>query len=150
MAGTTTPRVNIRNIEPSAYAAMTGLEQYIQATNLDKKLLELIKIRASQINGCAYCVDKHTRHARAIGETEQRIYATSVWRDTPFFTEPERAVLALTEAVTLIAGHHVPDDVYENVRQHFDEHETAQLIMAIATINAWNRIGVTTKMMPPA
>lgn len=144
------PRVSIKNVEPAAYTAMYGLERYIRETHLDKKLLELIKIRASQINGCAYCVDLHTRDARALGETEQRIYALSVWHDTPFFSEPERAVLALTEAVTLIAGHPVPDDVYAAVRTHFDEHETAQIIMAIVAINAWNRIGVTTKMMPPA
>ncbi|EEM01800.1 Alkylhydroperoxidase AhpD core [Bacillus pseudomycoides] len=109
---------------------------------------ELIKIRASQINGCAYCIDIHTKDARKLGETEQRIYALNAWRETPFFTQEERAVLALTEAITLVAETHVPDEVYEEVRNFFEEEQIAEIIMQIVTINAWNRIGVSTRLMP--
>ncbi|WP_051029674.1 carboxymuconolactone decarboxylase family protein [Brevibacillus massiliensis] len=126
-----------------------GLEKYLQTASIDQKLKELIKIRASQINGCAFCIDKHTKDARKMGETEQRIYALNAWRETPFFTPEERAVLALTEGVTLITEGHVPDEVYSEVRRYFDETQTAELIMAIVTINAWNRIAISTRKMPP-
>ncbi|HEY9622490.1 MAG TPA: carboxymuconolactone decarboxylase family protein, partial [Crinalium sp.] len=111
-------------------------------------LLELIKIRASQINGCAFCIDMHTKDARLNGETEQRIYALNAWRETPFFTPEERAVLAFTEAVTLIATHSVSDEIYDEVSRYFTPDEIINLLMAIATINSWNRIAITTRMVP--
>jgi AhpD family alkylhydroperoxidase len=143
-----TKRTVIMNETPSAYQAMLGLEKYLGTTSIDKQLKELIKIRASQINGCAYCINMHTKDARELGETEKRIYALSAWRDTPFFTEAERAVLALTESVTVITKEHVPDAVYDEVARHFDSTQVAEIIMAIITINAWNRIAISTNMMP--
>lgn len=133
---------------PGGYDAMLGLEKFVESSSIPKSLRELIKIRASQINSCAFCIDMHTKEARKLGETEQRIYALNAWRETPFFTAEERAVLALTEAVTLVADTHVPDDVYEDVRRFYDERQTAEIVMQIVTINAWNRIGVTTRLMP--
>jgi AhpD family alkylhydroperoxidase len=120
----------------------------LDRVEFDPKLRELVRIRASQLNGCAYCVDMHTKDARAIGETEQRLYAVSVWRETPFFSERERAALALTEAMTLLPAGGVPDDVYAAAAEHFDEDELGQLMFAIIVINAWNRVGVGTKMAP--
>lgn len=141
-------RFLMEQVNPRGYAAMIGLEKTLAASSIEPKLKELIKIRASQINGCAYCIDAHTQDARKLGETERRIYALNAWRETPFFTPSERAVLALTEAITLITEGHVPDEVYDEVRAHFDETITAEIIMAIVTINAWNRIGITTRKMP--
>lgn len=141
-------RIELQTIDPAAYKAMFGLEKYLLTSGLDKTLLHLIKIRASQINGCAFCIDMHTKEARHHSETEQRIYALNAWRETPFFTAEERAVLALTEAVTLIAGNPVSDQVYAEVSQFFDENTIAKILMAIVTINAWNRIGITTQMIP--
>src|SRR5690606_18039848 len=120
---------------------------YISRSRINPFHLELIKIRASQLNGCAFCIDKHTRDARAKGETEQRLYALSAWRETPFFSEEERAILALTEEVTLIAGG-VSDETYEQAAKLFDAQYLSQLIMAIITINVWTRIGVSTRMVP--
>jgi AhpD family alkylhydroperoxidase len=111
-------------------------------------LLELVKIRASQINGCAFCIDMHTKDARSQGETEQRIYALNAWRETPFFTPQERATLAFTEVVTLIATNHVSDELYAEVSRYFTEDEIVNLLMAIATINSWNRIAIATRMIP--
>ncbi|MES2111542.1 MAG: carboxymuconolactone decarboxylase family protein, partial [Bacteroidota bacterium] len=133
--------------EPEAYKAMLAMEHYIESTALTTKHKDLIKIRASQINGCSYCIDMHARDARKAGETEQRIFALTAWRETPFFDEQERAVLALTEEVTLIAGR-VSDETYNKAAELFDRTYLAQLIMAIITINAWNRIGVATEMAP--
>jgi AhpD family alkylhydroperoxidase len=130
---------------PAGYQAMLALEAAVRDSGLDLTIFELVKTRASQVNGCAYCIDMHTKDARANGETEQRLYALSAWRETPFFTEKERAALALTEAVTLVADTHVPDDVVEEAQRHFDEAELAQLIFAIATINAWNRLAITAR-----
>ena len=127
---------------------MLQLGQYVQGSGLDLKLLELIKIRASQINGCAFCIDMHTKDARLRGETEQRIYALNGWRETPFFTPEERAVLAFTEAVTLIATAHVSDALYEEVSQYFSAEQIANLLIAIITINAWNRIAIATRIVP--
>ncbi|MMZ52249.1 Carboxymuconolactone decarboxylase family protein [compost metagenome] len=141
-------RFFMEKVNPKGYTAMLELEKYLMSTSIDKKLKELIKIRASQINGCAFCIDMHTKDARKIGETEQRIYALNAWREAPFFTPEERAVLALTEAITLVTEGHVPDDVYNDVRRYFDETKTAEIIMAIVTINAWNRIGISTRKMP--
>jgi AhpD family alkylhydroperoxidase len=141
-------RMQMAAINPEGYRAMSGLEQYLAASTLDKKLLELIKIRASQINGCAFCLDMHTKDARKIGETEQRIYTLPAWRETPYFTPEERSVLALTESVTLVTEGHVPDDVYDEAARYFEPKQLADIIMAIITINAWNRIAISTRMMP--
>jgi AhpD family alkylhydroperoxidase len=140
-------RVDI-NANPAAYRAMLQLEQYVQGSSLNPTLLELIKIRASQINGCAFCIDMHTKDARLRGETEQRIYALNGWRETPFFTPEERAVLALTEAVTLIANNHVSDALYEKVSQYFSAEQIANLLLAIITINGWNRIAIVARTVP--
>jgi AhpD family alkylhydroperoxidase len=121
----------------------------LDAVDFDPKLRELVRIRASQLNGCAYCVDMHTKDARAIGETEQRIYALPVWRETPFFTARERAALAFTEEVTLLASTHVPDEAYRAVAAEFSQPELAALISLIVTINAWNTIGVATRAWVP-
>jgi AhpD family alkylhydroperoxidase len=121
---------------------MAGLEQYLHNCGLDLPLLHLIKLRASQVNGCAYCIDMHWKDLRAIGETEQRLYSLDAWRETSFYTERERAALAWTEAVTKITEGHAPDNVYEEVRRHFNEKELADLTLAIATINTWNRLAI--------
>jgi len=121
----------------------------LDKVEFDQLLRELVRIRASQINGCAYCIDMHTKDARAAGESEQRLYALSAWRETPFFTDRERAALAFTEAVTLLADDHVPTDAYEAVAGHFTEDEIAALISLIVTINAWNAIGVSTRAWIP-
>jgi AhpD family alkylhydroperoxidase len=141
-------RINVLQVEPGAYKAMRGLEDYVRASGLDPRLYELVKIRASQINGCAYCLNMHTRDARKLGETEQRLYLLNAWRETESFTPKERAALALTEAVTLVSQTHVPDDVYEEAREHFDEKELAALVMAIVVINGWNRIAITSRTLP--
>lgn len=140
-------RIQINNIEPAAYKAMLTMENYIESTKLTTKHKDLIKIRASQLNGCSYCIDMHTRDARKAGETEQRIYGLTSWRETPFYNEEERAILALTEEVTLISGK-VCDETYTRAAELFTEAYLAQIIIAIITINAWNRIGVSTKMEP--
>ncbi|KGO92145.1 carboxymuconolactone decarboxylase family protein [Flavobacterium subsaxonicum] len=140
-------RMNLFAVEKEGYQAMLALEKYLAATELTKIHKELIKIRASQINGCAYCLDMHTKDARKYGETEQRIYTVSAWRDTPFFSKEEQAILALTEEVTLIAGH-VSDATYNEAVAVLGEKYTAQVIMNIVVINSWNRIAITTGMMP--
>lgn len=140
-------RIKIHEADPAAYKAMLNLSAYVTNSPLSKKHQELIKIRASQINGCAYCVDMHTKDARKAGETEQRIYNLSVWRDTPFYDEQERAMLALTEEITLITNR-VSDETYNKAAALFEPTYLSAIIMAIITINAWNRIGVGTEMQP--
>ena len=140
-------RIHIDKAEPAGYKAVLGLEKFIESTPLTRTHKDLIKIRASQINGCAFCIDMHTKEARKAGESEQRIYALNAWRDTPFFSEEERARLALTEEVTRI-GDHVKDETYAQAAKFFDEGYLAQLILAIITINVWNRIGITTQLVP--
>jgi AhpD family alkylhydroperoxidase len=140
-------RINIEKTEPAGYKAILGLEKFIESTPLTRTHKDLIKIRASQINGCAFCINMHTRDARKAGETEQRIYALNAWRDTPFFSEEEQAILALTEEVTLI-NNHVKDETYEQAAAVLEETYLAQVILAIITINAWNRIGIATKLIP--
>jgi AhpD family alkylhydroperoxidase len=140
-------RIRIDKVEPAGYKAVLGLEKFIESTPLTRVHKDLIKIRASQINGCAFCIDMHTKEARKAGETEQRIYALNAWRDAPFYTEDERAILALTEEVTLI-NHHVTDQTYQQAAHILDEIYLAQVIMAIITINVWNRIGIATKLVP--
>lgn len=141
-------RMELEQANSAAYRAMLQLERYVRGSDINPTLLELIKIRASQINGCAFCIDMHTKDARLHGETEQRIYALNAWRETPFFTAEERAVLALTEAVTLIATSSVSDEIYDQVSRFFTPNEIANLLVAIVTINGWNRIAITTRMVP--
>lgn len=147
-------RVALKKITPDVSGAMGALHGAAVSAARDAKvepeILELIRIRASQINGCAFCLDMHTKDARAQGETEQRIYALSAWRETPFFTERERAALALTEAVTLVADGQVPDDVYAEAAEVFDEGQVAALIWSATVINAYNRIAIATRMVPGA
>ncbi|HEX9969926.1 MAG TPA: carboxymuconolactone decarboxylase family protein [Acidimicrobiales bacterium] len=137
-----TVRVEYQSWEPG-FHAMLGMEKAIRRSGLERSLIELVKVRASQINGCAYCIDMHTKDARAAGETEQRLYALSAWRETPFFTDRERAALAFTESVTLLTHGHVTDAVIDEAKQHFDEEELVKLLYVVVTINAWNRLGVT-------
>ena len=128
---------------------MLVLEGYVKrASGLEPALLELVRMRASQINGCAFCLDMHSKDARANGETEQRLYALNAWRETPFYTDRERAALAWTEAVTLVSQEHVPDSVYEETRQHFSEEELVNLTLAVATINMWNRLAISFRAVP--
>ena len=137
------PRLQIDKIAPEALKAVLQVSAYINNhSGLEPSLLNLVYLRASQINGCAWCIDMHTKDARVLGETEQRLYLVSAWREAPFYTERERAALAWTEAVTLVAKDHVPDDVYEEVKQHFSEKELVNLTLAITQINVWNRFNV--------
>ena len=133
---------------PGVYKAMLGLEKYLHTCGLEESLLHLVKLRASQINGCAYCLDMHWKDLRAIGEKEQRLYSLDAWRECPYYTERERAALAWTEAVTLITNGHVPDALYEEVRSSFSEKELADLTCAVATINAWNRLAISARSTP--
>jgi AhpD family alkylhydroperoxidase len=142
------PRIDYARRCPEVRNAMWALEHYVHQSGLDPKLLELVKLRASLANGCAYCVDMHTKVARSLGETEQRLYEVSLWREAPFYTERERAALAWTEAVTLVTIDHVPDDVYEGARQHFDEKELVDLTAAIVAINGWNRLAIAFRTVP--
>jgi AhpD family alkylhydroperoxidase len=144
-----TPRIKFANFMTSPLAkAMLRLEHEVEASGLEQPLLELVKIRASQINGCAYCIDMHTKDARALGETEQRIYALSAWRETPFFSDRERAALDWTETVTRVSETHVPDDAFERARQHFDERELFSLTFAVVAINSWNRLSISFRTPP--
>ncbi|MER5344204.1 carboxymuconolactone decarboxylase family protein [Streptomyces mirabilis] len=147
-------RVALKKITPEVSGAMGALHgaavSAAQEAKVEPELLELIRIRASQLNGCAFCLDMHTKDARAGGETEQRIYALNAWRETPFFTERERAAMALTEAVTLVHDGHVPDAVYAAAAEVFDEVQIAALIWAATVINAYNRIAIATRMVPGA
>jgi AhpD family alkylhydroperoxidase len=136
-------------VQPDAYKALLELNKYVARTGIDKLQREMIKIRASQINGCAYCVNSHTRDARKLGETEQRIYLMSVWREAPnVFNEEEQLLLEMIEEITLIHQHGLSDNLYNKAISLFGEEKTAQIIMAIITINAWNRIGVSLSMHP--
>jgi AhpD family alkylhydroperoxidase len=140
-------RLNYAKAAPEAARAMYALGAYLTGCGLEHALLELIKIRASQINGCAFCIDMHTKDARAAGETEQRIYALNAWHETPFFSERERLALEWTEAVTRIAGG-VPDELYGKAREHFSEKELVDLTWAVAAINAWNRVAISFRTVP--
>lgn len=143
------PRLEFPKVAPAAYHAMLTLENYVtKSSGLEPSLLYLIRMRASQINGCAYCLDMHSKDARAIGETEQRLYALNAWRETPFFTDRERAALAWTEAVTLVSQDHVPDSVYEAVRERFDGAELVNLTLAVSAINSWNRLCIAFHAVP--
>ena len=141
-------RINIEETEPTGYKAMFALENYLATSNLSKTHKELIKIRASQINGCAFCINMHTKDARKNGETEQRIYLLNAWRETELFTEEERTILAMTEEITLIANGGLSDDTYKKAKAIFDDQYIAQIIMMVVTINAWNRIAISTQLQP--
>jgi AhpD family alkylhydroperoxidase len=143
------PRLNPFKAAPDTIKALTALENQVAASGLEKSLIELVKTRASQINGCAFCINMHTEDARKNGETEQRLYLLNAWRESPVYTDRERAALAWTEAVTLISKTHAPDDVYNEVLSQFSEAETVNLTMLIATINAWNRIAISFRSVPP-
>ena len=142
------PRIDYQKTAPDGISALSGLENYVQRSRLEPALLELVKLRASQINGCSCCIDMHTKDARAEGESEQRLYAVVAWRETPFFTERERAALAWTEAVTQVSLEHVPEEVYECAHQHFSEKELVDLTLAIIAINAWNRLAICFRSVP--
>lgn len=143
-----TQRISLSALVPDVYQAMRALDR-AASDGLDRRLAELVRIRASQINGCGYCIDMHATDARAAGETDQRIWLLNAWREcSGFFTEQEQAALALTEAITLLSETRVPDEVYERAAKHFDDKELAHLISVIVTINAWNRISVSTRMQP--
>jgi AhpD family alkylhydroperoxidase len=142
------PRIDYSKFALDAQKAMFGLEKYLATCGLDHKLLHLLKLRASQINGCAFCIDMHSKDARALGETEQRLYSLDAWRETPFYTDKERAALAWIEAVTLVSQTHVPDEVYEEVKKHFIEKEIVDLTILAATINMWNRLAIATRAVP--
>ena len=141
-------RLEYAKVAPAALQPQVAMERYVRGCGLEHSLLELVKLRASYMNGCAYCIDMHSKDARAEGETEQRIYAIPVWRETPFFTPRERAALAFTEAVTAIGQAGVPDDVYEEARTHFSEVELVNLTMAVIVINGWNRLSITFRTPP--
>jgi AhpD family alkylhydroperoxidase len=136
------PRINTRSVSPGALKAMLGLETYLHQSGLDTKLLDLINLRVSQINGCAYCLDMHWKDLRAAGETEQRLYGLDAWRESPYYTDRERAAFAWVEAVTLVRDWHVPDDVFEEAHRHFNDKELADLTLGVVAINAWNRLNI--------
>ena len=142
------PRLKYKELAPEGYRAMLGLEGYVNSSGIEPSLLELVKYRASQINGCAFCLDMHSKDARDNGESEQRLYTVSAWRETPFFNGRERAALEWTEAVTKVSETHVPDEVYERVRTQFSEEELVNLTLAIVTINGWNRLAVSFRSAP--
>ena len=141
-------RIDYQRFSRGALQAMLALEQHLSTCGFDYTFMHLLKLRASQINGCAYCIDMHAIDARAAGETEQRLFALDAWRDTPFFDDRERAALAWVEAVTLVAQSHVPDSVYDEARRYFSEQEVVDLTYLAATINAWNRIAVSFRAEP--
>lgn len=140
-------RISINDLEPEAYKAMFGLEKYLNSIDVNPAGKELVKIRASQINGCAFCIEMHTKDARKSGEAERRLYALSAWKESPLFTDEERTLLAMTEEITLIADRGLTEKTYRAALELFDENTIAQIIMLIVTINAWNRIAVSTHMM---
>jgi AhpD family alkylhydroperoxidase len=133
---------------PGAYRAMVGLETYLDGCGLEELLLHLVRLRASQINGCAFCLDMHWKDLRALGESEQRLYGLDAWRESPWYTNRERAALAWTEAVTLVSETHVPESVYDEARKEFNERELSDLTLAIVAINGWNRLSIATRKEP--
>lgn len=142
------PRIKYTEHAQGAIKALYGLEAYLNGSSLEPQLLHLLKFRVSQINGCAYCLDMHSKDLRAGGETEQRLYTLDAWRETPFFTDRERAALEWAESVTQVSVDHVPDEVYERVRKHFDEPELIDLTMAVVAINGWNRVSIAFRTTP--
>lgn len=142
------PRLQYPKVSPAAFKAMRALQAGVEESDLESSLLELVKFRASQINGCAYCLDMHSLDARAAGETEQRLYTLSTWRETPFFSDRERAALAWTETLTEVAETHVPDTEFEAARQHFTDKELVDLTLAVVAINGWNRFAIGFRAVP--
>jgi AhpD family alkylhydroperoxidase len=142
------PRFSYAKLSPGAYQAMFALEKYLAQCGLEEGLLHLIKLRVSQINGCAYCLDKHWKDLHALGENEQRLYSLDAWRECPYYTDRERAALAWAEALTLITQGHASDAVYEETKAHFTEQELSDLTFAITTINAWNRLAISARTVP--
>jgi AhpD family alkylhydroperoxidase len=142
------PRIEYPRVSPRGFNAMLALQTYVNECGLEHSLLALVKLRASQINGCGYCIDMHTKDARAEGETEQRLYLLDAWREAPMYSARERAALAWTEAVTLVREGHVPDHVYNAVREHFSEAELVSLTLAVVAINGWNRLSIALRTVP--
>ena len=142
------PRIDLRKVAPGALQAALGLEEYLTQCGIEETLIHLIKLRASQINGCAYCIDMHWKDLRADDETEQRLYGLDAWEESPYYTARERAALAWTEAITNIRDSHVPDEVYEEMKRNFSEKEIADLTLAVATINLWNRLAISMRSVP--
>jgi AhpD family alkylhydroperoxidase len=142
------PRLNYSKVAPGVYDAMDALDQYLAGCDLEETLLQLARLRASQLNGCAYCIDMHWKDLRALGETEQRLASLDAWRECPYYTERQRAVLAWTEAVTFVANGHVPDAVHVEARAVLTDKELADLTLAVATINAWNRLSIAGRLVP--
>ena len=141
-------RIDIMHVNPGIIQAMLGLERQVRQAGLDHRLLDLVRMRASQINGCAACLDMHAKDARAAGETEQRLFGLDAWRETPYYSARERAALEWTEALTLVAESHAPDEVYERVREQFSEDELVHLSLAIVSINGWNRLNIAARTVP--
>jgi AhpD family alkylhydroperoxidase len=141
-------RIDLMHVTPGIVQAMLGLERQVRQSGLDHGLLDLVRMRASQINGCSYCLDMHSKDARANGETEQRLYGLDAWRETPYYSARERAALEWTEALTLVSETRVPDDVYGRVREQFPEDELAHLSLAIVSINGWNRLNIAARTVP--
>ena len=141
-------RIDLMHVNPGVMQAMLGLERQVRQAGFDHRLLDLVRMRASQINGCAYCLDMHSKDARANGETEQRLFGLDAWRETPYYSARERAALEWTEALTLVSEMHAPDDVYERVRAQFSEDEIVHLSLAIVAINGWNRLNVAARTVP--
>ncbi|MEV0194855.1 carboxymuconolactone decarboxylase family protein [Nonomuraea sp. NPDC050691] len=141
-------RMNLGALAGEAYRAMAGLDRFVGQSTLPAPLLELVRLRASQINGCVYCVDMHSSDALKAGESDTRLHAVAVWREAPFFDDRERAALAFTEAATRLSTHDITDEIWDEAARHFDEQQLAALVVAVATINAWNRMGVATRMTP--
>jgi AhpD family alkylhydroperoxidase len=142
------PRIDHLKAARGVYEAMLGLEKYLHQSGLEEALMDLVKLRASQINGCAYCIDMHWKDLRALGENEQRLYGLDAWEESPYYTDRERAAFQWTEAVTRIRDGHVPDEVYEKVRTQFTDKELADLTLAIAAINGWNRLAIAARSVP--
>jgi AhpD family alkylhydroperoxidase len=141
-------RFDLVKTSPGMYKAMSGVEQYLRGCGLEEGLLYLIKLRVSQINGCAYCIDMHWKELRAVGENEPRLYSLDAWRECPYYTDRERAALAWAEALTRITEGHAPDSIYQEVRRHFSEKETADLSLAVTAINGWNRLALAARTTP--
>jgi len=141
-------RINYAKVAPGVYDAMDALDKYLASCGIEESLLHLVRLRVSQINGCAYCLDMHWKDLRVLGETEQRLYSLDAWRECPYYTERERAALAWAEEVTLVAEGHVPDAVYEEARRHLSERELADLTLAVAAINSWNRLSIAARLVP--
>jgi AhpD family alkylhydroperoxidase len=141
-------RINYGKEAPGVYEAMDAIDQYIQQCGLERRLVLLVQLRASQVNGCAVCLDMHWKDLRVLGETEQRMYSLDAWRECPYYSDRERAALEWTEAVTTVASEHVPDRIYDEVKRHFSEKELADLTLVVAGINAWNRLSVAARLAP--